>query len=533
VSPSESNTPFHGPGPTTATTRTPLRLVETATITEHAQLTVPAPVSAPVAASGTEPATGLSGAAWARQYRLRLTLTDAAVIGSAVTVAFLARFSMSNPISDATRIPLADWALTAIVALSWIITLGTFRTRDARIVGVGATEYKLVINASALTFGMLAIAFLLLQVDTARTYFVFALPLGVAALVLERWLWRKWLIRQRRYGHYLARAIVVGGRDDVEYVIKQINDKSGAAYQVVGAAVEGDSTRSVSAAGQHVPVVADIAHVASAAQSLGVDAVIVAGHPSLGSTFIRNLGWELEKTTAELVLSSRLTDVAGPRIHFRPVEGLPLIHVEIPQYDGAKHVLKRALDMTFGGAALILISPALVVIGLLVKLDSPGPVLFRQERVGRNGRSFHMLKFRSMVRTAEDDLAGLLDKNEGAGVLFKIRNDPRITRIGRILRKYSLDELPQLWNILVGQMSMVGPRPPLPTEVQNYESHMHRRLYIKPGLTGMWQVNGRSNLTWEESVRLDLYYVENWSLAGDLMIIWRTFKIIIRPQGAY
>jgi exopolysaccharide biosynthesis polyprenyl glycosylphosphotransferase len=381
---------------------------------------------------------------------------------------------------------------------------------------------------------MLAIAFLLLKVDSARPFFLLALPLGVAALVLERWLWRKWLIRQRSHGHYLARAIVVGSRDDVEYVVRQIDDKSGAGYQVVGAALENaETTISVTSGGSPVPIVADYAHVATAAQSLGVDAVIVAGHPRAAGTFIRDLGWDLEKTCAELVLSSRLTDVAGPRIHFRPVEGLPLIHVEIPQYDGAKHLLKRALDMTLSALGLLLVSPILLVIGLIVRLDSPGPALFRQERVGRNGKPFHMLKFRSMVETAEDDLAGLLDKNEGAGVLFKIRSDPRITRVGRFIRKYSLDELPQLWNIVAGQMSLVGPRPPLPAEVQNYETHMHRRLYIKPGLTGMWQVNGRSNLSWEESVRLDLYYVENWSLAGDLMIIWRTFKIIIRPQGAY
>ena len=480
---------------------------------------------------------GLSGAAWARQYRTKLQLTDAAVISASVTVAFLARFALVDPAAltnaSTAGVPLSYWAITVLVIGTWIITLSTFRTRDSRVVAVGATEYKLVINATLLTFGMLAIAFLLLQVDTSRAYFVFALPLGLSALILERWLWRKWLIKQRRFGHYLSRAIVVGGREDIEYVVRQINDKSGAAYHVVGAALEGDNVTSVTSAGHQVPVVSDFANVAAAAQTMGVDAVIVAGHPSLGTAFIRNLGWDLEKTSAELVLSSRLTDVAGPRIHFRPVEGLPLIHVEIPQYDGAKHVLKRALDIVLGGAALLVVSPVLLVIGLLVKLDSPGPVLFRQERVGRNGQTFHMVKIRSMVRSAEDQLAGLLDQNEGSGVLFKIRSDPRITRVGRVLRKYSLDELPQLWNIVMGQMSLVGPRPPLPSEVQNYETHVHRRLYIKPGLTGMWQVNGRSNLTWEESVRLDLYYVENWSLAGDLMIIWRTVKIVLQPLGAY
>src|SRR5690606_27328321 len=146
---------------------------------------------------------------------------------------------------------------------------------------------------------------------------------------------------------------------------------------------------------------------------------------------------------------------------------------------------------------------------------------FRQERVGRDGRTFTMIKFRSMVQTAEQDLAALLEKNEGAGLLFKLKDDPRITAVGSFLRKYSLDELPQLWNIFVGDMSIVGPRPPLPREVSEYEAHVNRRLYIKPGLTGLWQISGRSDLSWEESVRLDLYYVENWSLAGDLVIMWR------------
>jgi exopolysaccharide biosynthesis polyprenyl glycosylphosphotransferase len=518
-------TPSSADATTVTGLRAPLRLVPAATSAESAVRP---------SSSSTSTTAGLSGAAWAKQYRMKLRITDASVIVATVATAFLTRFALDRSDVGLTDLPFGIWAVTVIVAVTWIVALAVFRTRDTRTVGVGATEYKLVVNASAMAFGMLAIAFLLLKVDSARPFFALALPLGVAALIGERWLWRKWLIKQRASGHYLARALVVGSRDDVEYVIRQIDEKSGAGYHVVGAALE-DTEHSigVTSGGCPVPVVADYAHVATAAHTLGVDAVIVAGHPGASRTFIRDLGWDLEKTAAELVLSSRLTDVAGPRIHFRPVDGLPLIHVEIPQYDGAKHVLKRALDVTLSCIGLILVSPVLLIIGLIVKLDSPGPALFRQERVGRNGKPFHMLKFRSMVQSAEDDLAGLLDKDEGAGVLFKIRNDPRITRVGRFIRKYSLDELPQLWNIMAGQMSLVGPRPPLPAEVQNYESHMHRRLYIKPGLTGMWQVNGRSDLTWEESVRLDLYYVENWSLAGDLMIIWRTFKIIIRPQGAY
>ncbi len=505
--------------------RTPLHLVRPPT--EHAQALRPKATVRP------RQHRGLSGAAWARQYRAKLRLTDASVILLAVAVAFLVQLVRDSSLPSVAGSPLGSWAVCLIVAATWIVTLSIFRTRDARVVGVGATEYKVVTNASALAFGMLAIAFLLLNVDAARPYFVLALPLGVAGLLVERWLWRKWLIRQRRYGHYLARALVVGGRDDVEYVVRQIDEKSGAAYHVVGAVLEDGGTIPVSSDGRLVPVVADFAHVAGAAESLDVDAVIVAGQPSSDNDFIRTLAWNLEKTNADLVLSSRLTDVAGPRIHFRPVEGLPLIHVEIPHYVGVKHVLKRSLDIVAAAIGIVLLIPLLTVTAILIKKDSPGPILFRQVRCGLNGDTFNMLKFRSMVQTAEDDLATLLDKNEACGVLFKIRNDPRITRFGRFIRKYSIDELPQLWNVLVGDMSLVGPRPPLPAEVEGYETHVHRRLYIKPGVTGMWQINGRSNLSWEDSVRLDLYYVENWSLTGDLMIIWRTFKTVARPVGAY
>ena len=477
--------------------------------------------------------TASSGLIWARRYRTKLRLTDIAVIVLAVGVALVFRFGVDGIPAVSGSFSANYWLLSLLIVATWLMTLELFHTRDSRVIGVGASEYKQVINASAVTFGMLAIVFLISNIAIARLYFILALPLGIIALVLERWLWRKWLLHQRKFGHYLSRVIVVGNRDDVEYVVSQIDNKSGAAYYIVGAALEDGIGAEISAGERRVPIVSDFAHVAAAAAAMGVDTVIVAGQPSGGSSYIRNLGWDLEGTSAELVLSSRLTDVAGPRIHFRPVDGLPLIHVEIPRFEGGRHALKRTLDIVTTSCALLFLLPVLAVIAVLIKLDSAGPVLFRQERCGRNGQTFRMIKFRSMVQTAEDDLAGLLDQNEASGVLFKIRNDPRITKIGRVLRKYSLDELPQLWNIFVGEMSLVGPRPPLPEEVQVYETHVHRRLYIKPGLTGMWQVNGRSNLSWEDSVRLDLYYVENWSLTGDLMIIWRTFKTVIQPVGAY
>jgi exopolysaccharide biosynthesis polyprenyl glycosylphosphotransferase len=260
---------------------------------------------------------------------------------------------------------------------------------------------------------------------------------------------------------------------------------------------------------------------------------MVAGQPAGGGEFIRDLGWDLERTDAELMIASRLANVAGPRIHFRPAEGMPLMHVELPIYEGGKHVVKRVFDILVSATALILLWPLFVIIPILIKRDGRGPVFFRQERIGRNGQPFPMVKFRSMVDHAEDRLAELVDQSDGNGMLFKLRDDPRVTKIGRMLRTSSLDELPQLWNVLVGQMSLVGPRPPLSSEVEKYEQHVLRRLYLKPGLTGIWQINGRSNLSWEDSVRLDLYYVENWSLTGDLLILWRTLKVILRPVGAY
>lgn len=482
---------------------------------------------------------------------MRLRISDFAIICAAVLIAFATRFWWGESAQKLGRIALDYWLITVIIVVSWVVLLGANHTRDARVVGIGVTEYRRVVNASFVAFGLLAIAFLILKIDVARGYFILALPIGLIGLVVNRWSWRRWLARQRKQGNYVSHALVVGERADVDYVIRQIDKISVSVYQVVGAAIDTSldddtdrddirtgahaelSSRSISVNGREIPILAGLGDVARAAALNRVDAVIVAGQPRGGGNYIRDLGWDLEGVSAELVVASRLTNVAGPRIHFRPVEGLPLMHVELPQYEGGKHVLKRALDIVASGVALVVLAPLMAMIALVVRRDSEGPVLFRQERVGRGGKPFAMIKFRSMVQNAEDDLASLTDQNEGSGLLFKMKDDPRITRVGHILRKYSLDELPQLWNILIGQMSLVGPRPPLQSEVAAYGDRVHRRLYIKPGLTGMWQVNGRSHLDWDESVRLDLYYVENWSLAGDLVILWRTFRVVVNPVGAY
>ncbi|MFE4467795.1 sugar transferase [Leifsonia sp. NPDC056824] len=481
---------------------------------------------------------------WARHYRYRLLATDTALILLSTIGAIFVRFGFEDtPTTTGEGFRVDYLTVSLLIAATWMFALTAYHTRDPRVVGVGVTEYRRVVAATAITFGLLAIFFLVGKVDIARGYFVLALPLGMGGVLVSRWLWRHWLIKQRTFDHYLCRALVVGRFDDVDTVVRQIHANSGAAYNVVGAALDtgkrtgakkdAELSRRIASPQREVPVVSDLSGVAEAAARLGADTVIVAGRALSGGDFVRRLAWKLEGTATELVLAAPLTDIAGPRIHFRPVEGLPLIQVEIPQFEGGKHVLKRAFDFFASGLALILLSPVFLAVAVAIKLDDGGPVIFSQERVGRGGEKFRMLKFRSMCVDAEARLAGLQAENEGNGLLFKLHDDPRVTRVGRTLRKYSLDELPQILNVFLGDMSLVGPRPPLPAEVAGYENHVHRRLYIKPGLTGMWQVNGRSDLSWQESVRLDLYYVENWSLTGDLVIMWRTLKVLTHPVGAY
>ncbi|WP_288025571.1 sugar transferase [Arthrobacter sp.] len=475
-----------------------------------------------------------SGAPWATRYRFVLLASDALVVTAVLLLATFLRFGAGGGSLTIGLHELGYVHLSAAVAVLWLLTLAAYRSRDARVVGIGLDEYRRVISATVTLLGTLAILALAFKIDVARGYMALVFPLGVVGLTGSRWGLRQWLNRQRRYGHFLSRVIVLGRRRDVEYVIGQIQKKSGASYEVIGTALpEGNDKKFLEVGGQGIPVVASIRSVVGAVQRLNADAVIVAGPVNRGSKFIQRLGWDLEQSSTELVLATGLTSVAGPRIHARPVEGLPLMHVELPQYTGPKHVLKRLLDITLSAAALVVLLPVFAVLAILIRRDSAGDVFFRQERIGRTGEKFTIYKFRSMVQTAEEQLSGLLASNEGSGPLFKLRDDPRVTTVGKWMRKYSLDELPQFWNVLIGDMSLVGPRPALAREVDTYKAAVRRKLYIKPGLTGMWQVNGRSELNWKDSVRLDLYYVENWSLAGDLLILLRTARMLVFPNGAY
>lgn len=450
---------------------------------------------------------------WERRYRMRLRITDAAVILIAVALTAAVQLLTGVTVIEAVR-------NAALLGLAWYLMLSALNSRAAAIFGSGATEYRRVAHAAGLAFGITAIAGVLLEWEGLQPLFFIALPVGMLGLLFARWAWRRWLQRQRLSGRFASRTLVVGATEDVEYVIDSLQKGGENGYHVVGTTLLDRNAGALRIGESIYPVVGDLDTVAPAAAQLGADTIIVASRPEGSPDFVKQLSWQLEGTAAELVLSSRLTDVAGPRISLRQVDGLPLIQVKIPTYEGGVHLLKRALDVLVAAIALIPIALLTPVLSALIKLDSPGPVFFFQERVGRDGRTFKMVKFRSMRTDAEKQLAALKD-------------DPRVTRVGKVLRKLSLDELPQFWNVLVGDMSVVGPRPPLPSEVTAYDGTVFRRLYIKPGITGLWQVSGRSDLSWDESVRLDLRYVENWSVMNDLQIMWRTAKVMAQPSGAY
>jgi exopolysaccharide biosynthesis polyprenyl glycosylphosphotransferase len=304
-------------------------------------------------------------------------------------------------------------------------------------------------------------------------------------------------------------------------------------YRAIGCCLPSNQYSLHTDAFNGLPVLGGVDEVADVVARFEVDTVAVLPSQELDGSVLRRLGWQLEGTEAELLVAPAITDVVGPRIHIRPVAGLPLLHMERPELTGVRRVTKELFDRAASGFALLCLAPALLAIALAIQTTSRGPVLFRQERIGQCGESFTMLKFRSMVQDADRMVEQLAARSDGNGVLFKMREDPRVTRVGRILRRYSLDELPQLINVLRGDMSLVGPRPPLAKEVESYGEDMRRRLLVKPGLTGLWQVSGRSDLSWDDSVRLDVRYVENWSLALDVMILIRTVRTVLRGSGAY
>ncbi|MGH3680049.1 MAG: sugar transferase, partial [Natronosporangium sp.] len=379
-----------------------------------------------------------------------------------------------------------------------------------------------------------AIVLYLLDIGVSRGFLGISFLAGMVTLIAGRYLANKRLHRARERGRgWSRRVLVVGDAAHVLELVQQLSKGAYTGYQVVGACIPDALFAPQPQRLGDVPVVGSFRSIVEDATEVGADTVAVAASGELTASRLRRLGWQLEGTEIDLVVTPALANVAGPRIHTQPVAGLPMIHVEAPEFRGVRKVVKDLFDRALALTLLLLTAPLWLLVAVAVRLDSRGPVLFRQTRVGRGGREFHLLKFRTMVTGAHALRAVLADRSHGDGLLFKIRNDPRVTRVGRWLRRWSLDELPQLVNVVAGQMSLIGPRPPLPEEVARYDGDVARRLLVKPGITGLWQVSGRSDLSWEDGVRLDLYYVENWSLAADLVILCKTVGAVLRQRGAY
>lgn len=474
-------------------------------------------------------------ASWRKRSTRLLGIVDAFVVSWAVVGAFIVRFGF-EPGFDVSGQEFTYLWLSVALAIIWWLMLGAWNSRQSRILGAGPDEYKRVAAASLWLFGLVAIVSYVLRFDTARGYVGIALPVGLVGLLLARWLLRQHLNVARRNGDSMLRLLLLGGPSAVAHLSASLHRAKEAGYVPVAAYIPGTHGGPSHEPESGLPILGyqpDAASILQAIESCGADAVAVSAGVQLHPQTLRHLGWELAARNVGLIMAPALTDIAGPRIHTQQVAGLPLIHVTTPTLEGGQRVAKRLLDIIVSASLIVITLPLMAVVAAWIKLDSKGPILFRQERVGIEGRNFGMLKFRSMVTNAEQQLTTLRANNEGAGVLFKLKKDPRVTKAGRVLRKFSLDELPQLFNILEGSMSLVGPRPPLPTEVEAYENDVRRRLLVKPGLTGLWQVSGRSNLSWQDSVRLDLYYVENWSLAGDLVILLKTARAVFAGTGAY
>ena len=483
---------------------------------------------------------------WRQGYARLLVLTDLAVLAVVMLGAQLIWLGGGNAAVPAggnavISSDVSYWLVSAVIVAGWAWMLSLFDTRDYRILGSGFEEYRGVFNASLMLAGIVSIFAYLSAFELARGYVLIAFPVGTLALILSRWIGRQWLVRQRKGGNLQARVLLVGSRYSVLDLNRDLSRRDAAGYNVVGACLidgksgELDLNAPDFLPGTEVPIGGNPEDLAGSLDAIGADTVVIAGNDVTSTQWLREVGWDLDPDRHFLIVAPGLLDVGGPRIVTRPVAGLPLLHVDSPKFTRMGLLLKRAFDVLVSGLLILVLSPILIGTAIAVAVTSPGGVFFKQERVGYGGSRFTMWKFRSMRADAEEVLKKLQSERRDAGndILFKMKDDPRITKVGKFIRRYSIDELPQLFNVFGGSMSLVGPRPPLDREVKQYEDHVHRRFMVKPGITGLWQVSGRSNLTWEETVRLDLYSVENWSMAGDLVILFRTARAVVASEGAY
>jgi exopolysaccharide biosynthesis polyprenyl glycosylphosphotransferase len=472
---------------------------------------------------------------WERKFSRRVLISDTLVIAFAVAVAHVVRYAVLPAPPTALTLP-GPVQVSTTVFLGWMIALTVFRTRDPKVLDAGTTQYQSLARATFTIFAWLAIVALLFKWNPSRGFIALAFTLGLTLLFVERRAWRSWLLHQRAKGRFLSKVLVIGGVRSAKTMTLRFASDPSSGFRVVGVWVPDrvaapDERFHVDDAA--VPVMGTESDLGQALTVDAVDTVVVTDTEHLGHDGMRELAWALEDRDVNLLVAPNVVDVAGPRVHLEAHGNMPLMYLSGPSYSRGRTIRRAVFDRTFAALVLLFSAPVLLVAMLAIRLSGRGPVFYRSERIGTHGVPFQMLKLRTMVHGADQMREELEHHNEAAGPLFKVRDDPRVTRVGRLLRRFSIDELPQFLNVLRGDMSVVGPRPPLRAEVDAYSDHMRRRLLVKQGVTGLWQVSGRSDLSWEDSIRLDLDYVENWTMLRDVQIIVRTARAVLASHGAY
>ena len=413
----------------------------------------------------------------------------------------------------------------------WITVFAAWGLYRPKNLGAGTLELQSVVTATGITAGTVAALLYLTKNDVSRGFVVLEFTVGLVLLLVGRVVVRRAVQHARERGLLLSRVVLSGDIRHIEEIAAVINRERWLGYDIIGAVTPTQTRETSTPSG--IPVIGHTDELGTAVKAVDAEMVICTEGSFSRSRDFRRLAWELENEQTQLIVVPTMTDVSAERLQVRPIAGLPLVHVEQPQSEAASRWGKRLFDLLGSTALIVLASPVMLAIAIAIKIDGGGPIFFRQVRVGKHGKLIRVFKFRSMVTDAEKLLADLSAHNESDGVLFKMAKDPRVTRVGHFLRRYSLDEVPQFFNVFAGEMSLVGPRPALPSEVERYEEHVRRRLDVRPGITGLWQVSGRSDLSWDETVRLDLYYVDNWSMVQDFSILMKTFRAVVASAGAY
>ncbi len=468
----------------------------------------------------------------ARQVRLLNPRKTALFFGDllAVSLGILASVLLHAWLNPGDPVPSSTyfWVLYLTLPI-WPVLFTHQSLYKARFITRGVDEGWRIIKAIAAALVIIALISMFTKADLARTWFIVAFPVIVGFVGVERIIARIVFSRARVKGNMLRKVVIVGRNDEGRLVREMLDNEPVHGYEVVGFVEDYIGADPSVPEAQLLADPRTTIEVVRQTESVGV--IVAATAIDVGSS--NRLIRALTEAGIHVELSSTLCDIAADRLTIRPLGRFPMVYIEPVRRNGWRAVAKRLFDLITASVLLAITMPICATAALAIKLTTPGPVTFRQERVGRDGELFRVWKFRTMVVGAEAMLENVRHLNEAKGPLFKIKDDPRITPVGRVLRKTSIDELPQLINVVRGEMSLVGPRPALPSEVADWEPSLFNRLRVQPGITGMWQVNGRSNADEGDYGQLDLYYVDNWTLYADVSILLRTVPAVVLQKGAH